>query len=219
MLCGTVTTFLCKSTDAGSIIIYMYHGSASSWSLRRTRGFCANAKIVIMRSELLPTSSWHPRFWSHHDDTMRRKTTLLPPSLFSKHNGHLLGLMMMQWTMDMLPRNHALLVGDSFCSWRLFRLHLSIRLMASKTKKDDPNALLPGLIKDLYIRAHLFSQIHDPSIHPSIHPSEYHHHEINLDLLFACRRCIIVLTQGSVWSECKSCCTESRRKPTTIIHY
>jgi hypothetical protein len=119
MLCGTVTTFLCKSTDAGStIIIYIYHGSALSRSLRRTRGFCANAKILIMRSELLmPTSSWHPRFWSHHDDTLaRRKTTLLPLSLFSKHNGHLLGLMMMQWTMDMLPRNNALLVGDSFCS-------------------------------------------------------------------------------------------------------
>jgi hypothetical protein len=117
MLCGTVTTFLCKSTDAGStIIICMYHGSASSRSLmRRTRGFCGNAKILIMRSELLPTSSWHPRLFLSHHDTMR-KTMLLPLSLFSKHNGHLLGLMMMQWTMDIMPRNNALLVGDSFCS-------------------------------------------------------------------------------------------------------
>jgi hypothetical protein len=79
--------------------------SASSRSLRRTRGFCANAKILIMRSELLPTSSWHPRLFLSHHDAMR-KTTLLPPS-FSKDNGRLLGLMMMQWTMDIMPRNNA----------------------------------------------------------------------------------------------------------------
>jgi hypothetical protein len=171
MLCGTVTTFLCKSTDAGSIIIYMYHGSASSWSLRRTRGFCANAKIVIMRSELLPTSSWHPRFWSHHDDTMRRKTTLLPPSLFSKHNGHLLGLMMMQWTMDMLPRNHALLVGSRFfLLMTSFSRSSFYTIDGVKNKKRRPERTPPGIDKGpIYTRASLFTN--SRSIHPSIHPS------------------------------------------------